>query len=74
MKPGYGAPNDIIIYPGMHIKVTREKHVVSYHIPGGEDQYASDITLIDQTEARKLMRDIDMFLQYRTPELPEYKL
>ena len=74
MKPGYSSPVDIIIYPGLQIKVLRANNMVTYHIPGGEDQYSTDITLESIPEAKKLMKDIDMFLQYRTHELPEYNL
>ena len=74
MRPGYSYPTEIIIYPGLQLKVTREKNVVSYHVPGGENEYASEITLKDDDEARKLMRDMDKYLQYRTDELPEYRL
>jgi len=74
IRAGHSYQDDIIIYPGMQIKVTREDYVVSFHIPGGENPYATDISLDDIPEAKKLMRDIDMFLQYRTPELPEYNL
>jgi len=74
MKAGYSSPEDIIIYPGLQIKVIRDDNMVSFYIPSGDEQYSTDVSLENNTEARKLMRDIDMFLQYRTNELPEYQL
>ena len=66
------APDPVLIYPGLqlHVRMFRDK----VHIMGLPGDDAINLDLLTSSEAKRLMIDIDMFLQYKTRELPEYLL
>jgi hypothetical protein len=66
------SPDSVIIYPGLQLHVRRYESDVK--IMGLPEQDIINIELTTSTEAIRLMHDIDMFLQYKTRDLPEYLL
>jgi len=69
------AIDPVLIYPGLNIHVRRLGKNV--HIMGLPHHNATDFIVAEcetKNLAERLLSDIDIFLQYKTHELPEYTL
>jgi len=74
MRAGHATPHDMLIYPGLQLSVRRDGNKVIISDPVSGAQFPSEVELYDLETAKRLFKDIDMFLQYRSHELPEYRL
>jgi len=67
-----GSLDPVLIYPGLQLHVrlnNQEVHIMGF--PNGDH---INVELPTPEKAKELFSDIDKFLQYKTNELPEYKL
>ena len=74
IAPNKVTPYDMLIYPGMQLEIFRDGSDINMRQPGIQQNFPQVIYFATTTEAKRFMRDVDIFLQYRTDELPEYFL
>ena len=67
-------PDPILIYPGLQLHVRQNNKLITIMGLPGRNMDTIAVSCSTLAKAKELFRDIDMFLQYRTDELPEYKL
>jgi len=68
-------PDPVLIYPGLQLHVRQDRHsIMLMGLPSRTSNDVINVNCASVKKARELFRDIDMFLQYRTDELPEYWL
>ena len=72
LKPFSSTPDPVLIYPGLELHVQMDEK--NLFISGFRHVEVITVQLEDANEALNLFRDIDMFLQYKTKDLPEYLL
>jgi len=68
-------PDPVLIYPGQQLHVRRDGiSITIMGLPSRNDNDVINVNCASVKKAKELFRDIDMFLQYRTLDLPEYQL
>ena len=72
LRPFTSTPDPVLIYPGLDLHVRTDKN--NLFISGFRRTDVITVQLEDAKEALNLFRDIDIFLQYKTKDLPEYLL
>jgi len=75
IAPGSLPSDPVLIYPGLQLHVRLDRYSVSIiGLPSRSGRDVINVNCATPEKAQELFRDIDMFLQYRTLDLPEYKL